>query len=57
MREHEVPDDVAAPQFFQAMIRQVLFAAPVSFHVAVRGKVERRFIPVAESDAEVREDE
>lgn len=57
VREHEVPDDVAAPQFFSAMIRQVLFAAPVSFHVAVRGQLERRHIPVAESDSDPMENE
>lgn len=51
VREHEVPEDVAAPQFFESLIRQVLFAAPVSFHVGVRGKMDRRFIPVMESDS------
>ena len=52
IREHEVPDDVAAPQFFAALIKQVLHATPVSFHVVVRGQLERRHIPVTESDSQ-----
>lgn len=45
-----VPADVAAPQFFAAMIAQVLRATPVTMHVAVRERREGRRIPVA-SDA------
>ncbi len=52
VREHEVPADVAAPQFFTAMIRQVLTASPISFHVAVRSLLERRHIPVREADTD-----
>ena len=50
IREHEVPDDVATPQFFCALIRQVLTAAPVVHHVAVRESFERRNIPIREED-------
>jgi hypothetical protein len=45
-----VPDDVAPPQFFTAMIDQLLASTPVSYHVTVRERQERRHIPVAESD-------
>jgi len=48
VREHEVPEDVASPQFFCALVRQVLAAAPVVHHVAVRESVERRNIPIRE---------
>lgn len=51
VREEEVPPDVAAPQFFVAMIGQVLAAAPVVHHVAVRSQFERRHVPVPEADA------
>jgi hypothetical protein len=50
--EDAVPADIAAPQFFTAMIRQVLRASPVSHHVAVRTGIERRPIPVQEAGAE-----
>lgn len=50
IREHEVPEDVASPQFFSALIRQVLTAAPVVHHVAVREPFERRNIPIREKD-------
>jgi hypothetical protein len=46
-----VPDDVAPPQFLTAMIDRVLAATPVTYHVAVRERRERRVIPVAEGDA------
>ncbi|MCC6419447.1 MAG: hypothetical protein IT429_14525 [Gemmataceae bacterium] len=52
VREHEVPEDVAAPQFFAAMVRQVLAASPITFHVAVRSQIERRHIPVREADTD-----
>lgn len=52
VREEEVPHDVAAPQFFLALIHQVLAAAPVAHHVAVRGQLERRYIPVLDADEE-----
>lgn len=52
VREDEVPADVAAPQFFEAMITGVLAAAPVTHHVAVRERIERRYIPVKEDDEE-----
>ncbi len=45
-----VPHDVAPPQFFTAMIDQLLTSTPVSYHVAVRERRERRHIPVPESD-------
>lgn len=47
-----VPDDVAPPQFFTAMIDRVLSVAPVTFHVGVRERRERRSIPVIDDDAE-----
>lgn len=50
IREHEVPEDVAAPQFFSALIRQILAAAPVVHHVAVRESFERRNIPIRAED-------
>ena len=43
-----VPEDVAPPQFFVALIDQVLAVTPVQHHVAVRRRRERRPIPVAE---------
>lgn len=46
-----VPDDVAAPQFFTTMIDRLLATTPVTYHVAVRERRERRSIPVAEADA------
>ncbi len=51
VREHEVPRDVAAPQFFTALVEQVLAVAPVVHHVAVRALLERRHLPVREGDA------
>ncbi len=36
VRGDAVPDDIGAPQFFSAMTRQVLAAAPVTDHVTVR---------------------
>lgn len=49
--EAEVPDDVAAPQFFRAIIASALAAAPVTHHVVVRERMERRHIPVQEGDS------
>ena len=46
-----VPGDVAPPQFFMRMVDRVLATTPVSFHVDVRSRRERRAIPVAESDS------
>lgn len=45
-----VPADVAPPQFFTTMIDRVLATTPVSYHVSVRERRERREIPVAEDD-------
>ncbi|GGC97887.1 hypothetical protein GCM10011512_26050 [Tersicoccus solisilvae] len=45
-----VPEDVAPPQFLAAMIRQVLVVTPVVHHVDVRERMERRNIPVPETD-------
>lgn len=39
VRGDAVPDDIGAPQFFAAMTRQVLAAAPVTDHVAARERV------------------
>jgi hypothetical protein len=46
-----VPEDVAPPQFFTAMIDQLLATTPVTYHVAVRERREQRSIPVKEADA------
>lgn len=46
-----VPDDVRPEQFMVAMIEQVLAATPVSQHVEVRSRMERRSIPVIEEDS------
>jgi hypothetical protein len=46
-----VPDDVAPPQFLTTMIDRVLAATPVTYHVAVRERRERRAIPVTEDGA------
>lgn len=46
-----VPEDVRPEQFMAKMIAQVLAATPVSQHVAVRSKIERRSIPVREDDS------
>lgn len=51
-----VPDDVAPPQFFTAMIDRVLATTPVTYHVAVRERRERRDIPVAEEDSSITAD-
>jgi len=45
------PDDVRPEQFMVGMLGQVLAATPVSQHVTVRSRMERRDIPVAEEDA------
>jgi len=45
-----VPADVQPAQFFTRMINQLLAAAPVTHHVRVRERRERRHIPVQESD-------
>lgn len=50
MRLDVVPEDVAPPQFLASMIRHVLAVTPVVHHVEVREKLERRPIPVPESD-------
>lgn len=36
--------------FLRALIERVLAVAPVVHHVAVRERIERRHIPVAEDD-------
>lgn len=46
-----VPNDIAPPQFFTTMIDRLLATTPVTYHVAVRERRERRSIPVAEVDA------
>ena len=56
VREHEVPDDVAAAQFFASLIGRAIEVAPISHHVQVRAQIERRHIPVRESDT-VHEDQ
>lgn len=50
IRPDVVPDDVAAPQFITALVEKVLATTPVSHHVGVRERIERRHIPVAEDD-------
>lgn len=51
MELDRVPEDVRPEQFMIAMIEQVLAATPVSHHVEVRSRMERRSIPVIEEDA------
>jgi hypothetical protein len=51
VREHEIPEDVAAPQFFRRLVEKVLAASPVVHHVRVRERFERREIPVGEADS------
>jgi hypothetical protein len=48
-----VPDDVAPPQFMTTMIDRVLATTPITYHVAVRERRERRDIPVPEADESV----
>jgi hypothetical protein len=48
-----VPDDVAPPQLMTAMIDRVLATTPVTYHVAVRERRERRNIPVSEAGGSV----
>jgi hypothetical protein len=50
-----VPEDVAPPQFLSTMVRHVLTVTPVVHHVQVREKLERRPIPVPESDVQALE--
>lgn len=45
-----VPADVSAPQFFTALIDQVLTVTPVQYHVEVRRRRERRPIPIPDPD-------
>lgn len=45
-----VPEDVRPNQFFTTMIDQLLSVTPVSYHVKVRERRERRNIPVADND-------
>lgn len=54
LRGREVPEDIAAPQFFRALISHVLEVTPVVHHVEVRRRFEGRDIPVDEDD-EIRE--
>ena len=51
-RIEEVPDDVGPAQFFSSLVQQVLAASPIAHHVAVRGQLERRHIPVLDADAD-----
>jgi hypothetical protein len=44
--QEPVPDDLAAPQFFTTMIDTVLAATPVTFHVPVRERRERRELAI-----------
>ena len=46
-----VPADVRPEQFLTKMIEHVLAASPVTHHVDVRSKKERRKIPVVEQDS------
>lgn len=46
-----VPEDIAPPQFFTTMIDRVLSVTPVTYHLLLREKCERRSIPVVEVDA------
>lgn len=45
-----VPEDVRPEQFLTKMIQHVLTVSPVTHHVDVRSKLERRHIPVVEDD-------
>jgi hypothetical protein len=45
-----VPADVRPNQFFTAMIDQLLSVTPISYHVKVRERRERRNIPVADNN-------
>ena len=46
-----VPEDIVPPQFFTTMIDRVLSVTPVTYHLLLREKRERRSIPVVEVDA------
>jgi hypothetical protein len=48
VRTDAVPPDLSAGRFLRVMVERVLAAAPVTAHVAVRERLERRHIPVAE---------
>jgi hypothetical protein len=45
-----VPEDVRPNQFFTTMIDQLLSVTPISYHVKVRERRERRNIPVADNN-------
>jgi hypothetical protein len=47
VRHDEVPENIAAPQFFAALVAGMLAATPVAHHVAARERMERRHIPVS----------
>lgn len=51
-----VPDDVRPEQFMVGMLRQVLHATPISQHVDVRERMERRHIAVTEDDQTIETD-
>jgi hypothetical protein len=44
--QNVIPDDVAAPQFFAALIDRVLTVTPVQHHTEVRRRRDRRQIPI-----------
>lgn len=50
-----VPVNIAPPRFFTELVQHVLGVSPVAHHVRVRSLLERRAIPVAETDAIARE--
>ncbi|WP_203717056.1 hypothetical protein [Asanoa siamensis] len=45
-----VPPDIGPAQFLATMVEHVLAVTPVVHHVAVRSRLERRGIPVAEEE-------
>lgn len=45
-----VPEDIRPSQFFTSMIDSVLGATPITYHVTVRERRERRDIPLSDDD-------
>lgn len=45
-----VPADIRPEQFLQTIVQTVLAAAPIDHHVTPRERIQRRHIPVPESD-------
>lgn len=51
LRQDVVPPDLNTAQFVATLVERVLNRTPVEMHVAVRERLERRVLPLGETDA------